>query len=318
MSEKYNFTVEKKGYNTEQVDNTLDDLRAKNTYLKSRVSELEQKLDAARRLIRRFSEAENGLRQNIADSKRAAAEMMMDTKARSDTLLDKTRESCGEMISDLDMKIADRMNTVDVIRAEVASFKDQLFALYSSHIDMIESIAATAENFVYEPDYSKVAEAVDEFEEAEEPQVELPQFDEYPQESIFKDFEAEESKEFVFSEESVTGENSDSAEKEAELHFNADGIAEELSKEAAGEDDPEENPFEASSVFSDAFTAEAEDAAEAVAEPELSEEPETEVRDENTEDADKAQQDSVAEDDYYKFLADFINEDDGTMSDPEQ
>ena len=129
MTDNFEFTVEKKGYNTSQVDNAIEDLKSQNLYLKARVNELEQKLDAAGRLIRRFSETENGLRQNIADSKRAAAEMLSDTKERSDVLLDRARESCGEIISDLDLKIADRMNTVDVIRAEVTSFKDQLFAL---------------------------------------------------------------------------------------------------------------------------------------------------------------------------------------------
>lgn len=225
MTDNFEFTVEKKGYNTSQVDNAIEDLKSQNLYLKARVNELEQKLDAAGRLIRRFSETENGLRQNIADSKRAAAEMLSDTKERSDVLLDRARESCGEIISDLDLKIADRMNTVDVIRAEVTSFKDQLFALYSSHIDMIESIAATAENFVYEPDYTKVAEAVDEFESHEEPHAELPEFVEYPQESIFKDYGTDEGGEFV-----MNGEDEDTSNvfsqtfEEAEI--TEDGAAE--------------------------------------------------------------------------------------------
>lgn len=196
MAKVFEFSIEKKGYNTEQVDTVIDDLSARNNYLKSRVSELEQKLDAARRLIRRFSESENGLRRSIADSKRAAATMLNDTKERSDTLLDKTRESCGEMISQLDMQIADRMGTVDSIKAEVNAFKDQLFSLYSSHIDMIEAIASAAENFTYAPDYTKISDAVDKFEASKKPDPTLPEFDEYPEESIFSQFEAEEDKSF--------------------------------------------------------------------------------------------------------------------------
>ncbi len=351
MAENYKFSVEKKGYSPSEVDKAIEELTDKNSYLKARVNELEQKLDAARRLIRRFSETENGLRQNIADSKRAAAEMLRDTKERSDTLLDKARESCGEMISDLDLKIADRMNTVDVIRAEVTSFKNQLFSMYSSHIDMIETIAATAENFVYEPDYTKVAEAVDEFEAAGEPHAEAPEFEEYPQESIFKDFVADEKKEFVFNEsekdefssanpfdvpEDFVSEKADEDNAEPEtiefnpaLDMNAPA-QEDLPAEETFEDtdfyDPDEDFLEA---FTDADTladlervmseevqeaeqdtdngASAADVEESLADDGYSEEEQPDG---------SGFGGNVSDDEYYKFLADFINEDDGTMSEP--
>lgn len=336
MSEKYTFTIEKRGYNTDEVDSALDDLNSKNKYLTSRVAELEQKLDTARRLIRRFSDSENGLRQNIADSKRAAADMLNDAKDRSDTLLDKARESCGDIISDLDMKIADRMNTVDVIRAEVASFKDQLFALYSSHIDLIESVAATAENFVYEPDYSPVAEAVEKFEEAKAPEVELPEFAEYPQESIFADFEREEEDEEFKIESPVEEEVAAPEEQEFEKP------AEETVKAAAEEEivfddlsDEPQIPFDEESftditdedITSDAFeylpeSDEAEESAEGGDEA-ASDEPDFEEIPEETEfpldevPSEGAPAGDLSDDEYYQFLENFINEDDGSLSDPD-
>lgn len=303
MSAEYNFTVERKGYNTEEVDAAVDDLTAKNAYLKGRVNELETKLDAARRLIRRFSDSENGLRQSIADSKRAAAEMLEDTKERSDTLLDKARESCGEMISDLDMKIADRMNTVDVIRSEVASFKDQLFRLYSSHIDMIESIAATAENFVYEPDYSKIAEAVDEFESAGESAPEPPEFEEYPQESIFRDFNEQENKDFVMDEDGSSAEAVPRDKAQTEF------VMEDTSEQEQN-GDGEDTEFYTEQ--SPAFENDSEKNAEFVTEE--NDEPFAGEPSENGE----GEKNSQNEDDYYKFLADFINEDSGDIDSTEE
>ncbi len=188
------FSTVKKGYDPEEVNAYIDELESKLSYLHARTSELEQKLETARRLIKRFSGMENGLRRNIADSKRAAAAMLSDTKARSDALLDKTRESCGEIISDLDCRIADKLNTVDVMKASVAAFKDQLFDLYSSHIELIETLASSAENFTYEPDYSKVADAVEEFEQGGEPEAKMPDFGEYPEESIFSEVNESEQK----------------------------------------------------------------------------------------------------------------------------
>lgn len=185
IEKEYSFTLVKKGYDPGEVSSYIDELQGKYSRLYSHSMELEQKLDTARRLIRRFTDMENGLRQNIADSKRAAAAMLSDTKTRSDALLDRTRESCGEIISDLDMKITQRMNTVDEMKSAALAFKEQLFELYSSHIELIESIASGAESFTYEPDYSKVADAVEDFEASGEPTAEIPQFEEYPEDSMF-------------------------------------------------------------------------------------------------------------------------------------
>ena len=196
------FSIIRKGYDPEEVDEYIDELESKLSYYRARNAELDQKLETARRLIKRFSASENDLRQNIADSKRAAAVMISETKDRCDTLLDKTRESCGEIISDLDMRVAEKLNTVDVMKASVAAFKDELFNLYSSHISLIESLAKSAEEFSYEPDYTPVSDAVEDFEAPGEPRADDPVFEDYPEESIFEEAktEAEKSESFVLNE----------------------------------------------------------------------------------------------------------------------
>ena len=80
------------------------------------------------------------------------------------------------------------------MKASVAAFKDQLFDLYSSHIELIDTLASSAENFTYEPDYSKVADAVEEFEQGGEPEAKMPDFGEYPEESIFSEVNESEQK----------------------------------------------------------------------------------------------------------------------------
>ncbi len=250
-----NFSIEKKGYNVSEVDAYVDDLTAKIAHLQSQNAELEQKLATAKRLIRRFSDTENALKQNIADSKRAAAYMISDAKERSATLLDEARESCGEIISDLDMKIGDRMNTLDLMKAEVSAFKEQIFALYSSHIELIDTIASTAESFEYEPDYTPVAEAVDKFEEAGEIDIPAPEFVEYPEESIFTEIEEESAPAEGFVTEALTEETAE--EPEEETAFN------QLTLDTfADEDDSEDDEEEDGAIFE--MSAEEFDAAEEI------------------------------------------------------
>lgn len=258
------FSIIRKGYDPEEVDEYIDELESKLSYYRARNAELDQKLETARRLIKRFSASENDLRQNIADSKRAAAVMISETKDRCDTLLDKTRESCGEIISDLDMRVAEKMNTVDVMKASVAAFKDELFNLYSSHIELIESLAKSAEEFSYEPDYTPVSDAVEDFEAPGEPRADAPVFEDYPEESIFEEVKAEEKQRenFVLNEAKAPAHAEDftapaageKAAKTADGSGSEDGVFAFDTGVNADEAESEQEPeFESSDGFDDIF-----------------------------------------------------------------
>ena len=179
------FPIVKKGYDPEAVDVYIENLSEKNQFFQGRIMELEKRISLAEDLIESFSKAEDDLRQNIADSKKAAASMILDAKQRAAALLDDARAECGKIVSQLDRVVANRMQVLDVLKNQATSFKDQLFALYGSHIEMIESIASAVESTPFEPDYSGIAEAVNTFEQAGEPEADAPAFTEYPQDSIF-------------------------------------------------------------------------------------------------------------------------------------
>ena len=163
----------------------IENLSEKNQFFQGRIMELEKRISLAEDLIESFSKAEDDLRQNIADSKKAAASMILDAKQRAAALLDDARAECGKIVSQLDRVVANRMQVLDVLKNQATSFKDQLFALYGSHIEMIESIASAVESTPFEPNYSGIAEAVNTFEQAGEPEADAPAFTEYPQDSIF-------------------------------------------------------------------------------------------------------------------------------------
>ena len=244
--------------------------------------------------------------------------MISDAKDRSALLLDSARESCGEIISDLDLKIAQRMDTVSLMKAEVAAFKEQLFSLYSSHIEMIDTLAQTSEDFEYTPDYTPVADAVDAFEAAGEPDCAVPAFVEYPEESIFA--EMEEEAPVIQNDEFVLDEAFEPVEVEA---------AEELVFEAVEEVEAAEEDF-GQLAFEDAEEVIPEEeiafdfSAEENEEPEVTEETDDEdayeeFSAEAEEDSDddvvcevtKEEFEEIDDTDYFKFLNDFINSDDG-------
>jgi len=293
------FSIVKKGYNPVEVDAYIEDLETKYLRLQAQNTELEQKLATAKRLIRRFSDTENALKQNIADSKRAAAYMISDARDRSSDLLESARESCGEIISELDIEISRRMNTVELMKAEVNSFKDALFSLYAAHIEMIDTIAEAAEEQEFEPDYTKIADAVDTFEEAGEPDCVVPEFVEYPEESIFSEMEESEQTEGFVIDKGVTLTDSGEIVFETVEEDEENESFSQLYLENEEQPEPEIGEEEMSFDF---------------AEPadEIDDDPEEELQ-LNDHEIKNVESQDISESDYFKFLSDFANSDEGEL-----
>ena len=186
MEMENRFPIVKKGYDPHTVDANISELTAENQFLRGRIVELEKRIQLSDELMANFTRAEDGLRQSIADSKKAAAAMILDAKARSAALLDDARAECGRIVSDLDRAIAGRTQILEAMRSQISQFKAQLFDLYSQHIALMESITELSEQYTpAAPDYTGIAEAVDAFENPGAPSAEVPSFETYPEESIF-------------------------------------------------------------------------------------------------------------------------------------
>ncbi len=209
----YDFPIVKRGYDPEEVDACLEELNSRISYLQEQNLLMQAKLAEAQDMIDKYSKTEKELRVSIADSKRAAAEMLSDARDRSAALIDASRGESCKIIDDLDRQIEDRYKTIQNIKANVSAFKSQLFDLYAAHIEDIEAFASLAENFAYTPDFTQLSLAIDTFEEGGEPVAPpVPQFPEMPEESYFADAHKLEPKDFSLSEEAII-----KIEDEAEL-----------------------------------------------------------------------------------------------------
>ena len=188
MNCKYGFKIARKGYDPAEVDAYIDEQLARMTAMQEQNTALMNKLSEAQDMIRHYSATEKALRKSIAESKRGAADLLSDARERSTNLVDTAREECNRIVDELDAKIDERYKTLDEIKNNVLRFKQELFQLYSDHIEMVEVLSNTAENFKYEPDFTALSEAIDAFEESaaavETPEV--PTFPQCPEDGFFE------------------------------------------------------------------------------------------------------------------------------------
>ena len=299
MNGKYGFGIVRKGYDPEAVDAYIDELISRMKAMQEQNGALLSKYSEAQDMIRRYSETEKGLRRSIADSKRAAAEMLGDARNRSNSLVDTARVECNRIADELDRQIDEKFKVIDNIKANVSEFKKQLFELYSQHIEMVEELGETAERFEYVPDFEPLATAINDFEEhsvIEEPQI--PEFPQMSEESFFAGAEIPQEEEAVNM--TFGFEEPEEAPVEAVEEPIAEETAEELYfEEAEIEAAPEEMEIaeELAADFAEFEETEAPEEAEAV--EETFEEAETEEDEMFTQDKEK--------EDLFNFLKDFVN-----------
>lgn len=315
----YDFPIVKKGYDPEEVDTIIEELNSRVSYLQEQNFKLQAKLAEAQDMIDRYSETERDLRVSIADSKRAAAEMLSDARDRSAALIDSSRNESCKIIDELDAQIADRYKTIENIKNNVVSFKNKLFDLYAAHIEDIEAFSNLAENFSYSPDFTQLSVAVDTFEEAGEPQLpEVPQFPEMPEESFFADAHKLEPEEFNLSDDALLAIEAEAAlaadvpETEFSVEeFEADEADKEVLDGTAEDDifvmEKVEQIF--SQIMEDDFAVDEAEEADLSALDGVPAVDEEFYVDSVDEDDEMFSEVTKEDEEYFKFLNDFINED---------
>ena len=320
MNCKYGFKISRKGYDPAEVDAYIDTQLERMTAMQEQNAALMSKLSEAQDMIRQYSATEKALRNSIAQSKRGAADMLSDARERSTNLVDTARVECNRIVDELDAKIEEKYKTLDEIKAKVVSFKQELFQLYSDHIEMVEVLSETAENFSYQPDFSILSQAIDEFEEAAEnvSEPEVPEFPEYPENSIFEvteeaqqeetvevaeaaalEFGFEEADQQEFAEEPEAEEVSED-ESSDEMFFE---ISEEEMKAAEALFDEEAIPVASDTEETEAFEETIEDVSEEI--EEIVEEPGAFDDDDDMFITDK--EEIKEKEDLFNFLKDFVN-----------
>ncbi len=237
MKCKYGFKIVRKGYDPSEVDAYIEAQLQRMSEMHEQNTTLMRRLSEAQDMIRRYSATEKSLRASIAQSKRGAADLISDARDRSTDLVDTARKECNRIVDELDAKIEEKYKSIDEIKASVFNFKQELFQLYSDHIEMVESLSEAVSEFKYTPDFEALSQAIDSFEEAasavEEP--DMPEFPEVPEESFFAEEEEEIALEDVSEEEL--------AEAEAELALEEDAAETEVEVEVEIGDDEDDDMF---------------------------------------------------------------------------
>lgn len=142
---KRTFAHTLRGYSTAEVDEYVDFLVEQYTNVYRENDELERKLTAALRALQESREREAGVLALEKKIRSSAEEMLRDAEKQKKKILADAEEFADQLVADADAHVAVQEALFHRMQTEILSFRDQLFAQYSTHIDAIEQIANTVE-----------------------------------------------------------------------------------------------------------------------------------------------------------------------------
>ena len=114
------------GYRSDEVDDYLQELSAAFDKLQNEKIQMERKLEVLAEKIEEYRADEDNMRAAILDARKLGSSIVKDAQRQAD-----------EIIADANAQSA---KVIDSIQKEVATFKNQLLALYKNHLELISSL----------------------------------------------------------------------------------------------------------------------------------------------------------------------------------
>lgn len=154
---KHSFAHALRGYSTADVDEYVEFLVEKYTEVYRENDELERKLTAALRALHESKEREAGILALEKKIRENADSVLRDAEAQKKQIIADAEEFADQLIADADAHVAVQEALFRQMQTEILSFRDQLFARYSTHIDEIEHIASMAQDASFSDSLSAIS-----------------------------------------------------------------------------------------------------------------------------------------------------------------
>jgi len=93
-----------------------------------------------------LKKSEDAIRRALVNAQNAGARILKDAEERSELVLKATKDNCDKILSDFKKQIKEERDTLNLLRVQVAEFKNRIFTQYQEHIELLGSISPDVED----------------------------------------------------------------------------------------------------------------------------------------------------------------------------
>lgn len=156
------------GYRIDEVEEYLQEISVAFDKLQNDKMQMERKLEVLAEKIEEYRADEDSMRDAILDARKLGSSIVKDAQRQADSILSDANAQSAKVIDSIQMRAEREKMNLSHLQKEVATFKNQLLALYKNHLELISSLP---ENTKKEATNSeKTATAVEEDIRREQPQ----------------------------------------------------------------------------------------------------------------------------------------------------
>lgn len=155
------------GYKMEEVDVFLDEVAADYEKMLTDNAELIKKIEVVVAKLEEYRSNEESLSNALLNAQKINEQVIREGKNKADLIIREATFKAERLVKNAQKDVEQEQETLNVLRKEVSDFRARLFAIYRSHLDLIDSLPYVEDE--------KPAESADETPEVPEaPAAEAP------------------------------------------------------------------------------------------------------------------------------------------------
>ncbi|HCB65143.1 MAG TPA: hypothetical protein DEP43_04170 [Ruminococcaceae bacterium] len=128
------------GYRTDEVDDYLQEVSAAVDKLQNEKIQMERKLEVLAEKIEEYRADEDSMRAAILDARKLGSSIVKDAQQQADGIIADANAQSAKVIDSIQMRAEREKMNLSRLQKEVATFKNQLLALYKNHLELISSL----------------------------------------------------------------------------------------------------------------------------------------------------------------------------------
>lgn len=134
-----------RGYNTEEVDNFVNEVVATLEQNKKEKIELVKKLDILAKRIEQYRKDEENVRGALINAEKVKGSAVKEAESKVSALLEEAKAEAKRIIYDANASVEGQKTSYLKLQADAVVLREQLLATYNHHIKMLEDLPTAAD-----------------------------------------------------------------------------------------------------------------------------------------------------------------------------
>lgn len=146
------------GYKMEEVDVFLDEVASDYEKMLTDNAELIKKIEVVVAKLEEYRSNEESISNALLNAQKINEQVIREGKNKADLIIREATFKAERLVKNAQKDVEQEQETLNVLRKEVSDFRARLFAIYRSHLDMIDSLPYVEEEKPEEPAPEQPAE----------------------------------------------------------------------------------------------------------------------------------------------------------------